>query len=272
MRLRRVAFFCSIACRLPHIRSGWNPILKFANLWFHVGSRVRGGIDKSMDHKTQGGIEAKEGLKEFIRLLLQRREHDVLAPSAKNVMRKFNRGTAYLATGLLASFIFAALLLALQERQKIADQSTEQWPTSGELSWNANLGRVSTGGGLNAESSIDQSSSGQATSAAQALPAISSRKSASPHTDIPEATQSPVSVQPPGINLYDAPDSASSSPSQQPYDFARVIRSKIHNLRHRSSVRLRSLGVKMRLIALWHQRLERSQRSRGWKGLWEVNH
>jgi hypothetical protein len=59
---------------------------------------------------------------------------------------------------------------------------------------------------------------------------------------------------------------ATSWSSAHPYDFARMIRSKIHNIRHRSSARLRLVDVKMRLIALWHQSLARSQRPRSGLG------
>jgi hypothetical protein len=71
-----------------------------------------------------------------------------------------------------------------------------------------------------------------------------------------------------------SPDSqanATSWSSAQSYDFARVIRSKIHNIRHRSPARLRFVDVKMRLIALWHQSLARSQRPRSWTGFWNSN-
>jgi hypothetical protein len=71
-----------------------------------------------------------------------------------------------------------------------------------------------------------------------------------------------------------SPDSqanATSWSSAHSYDFARVIRSKIHNIRHRSPARLRFVDLKMRLIALWHQSLARSQRPRSWTGFWNSN-
>ena len=71
-----------------------------------------------------------------------------------------------------------------------------------------------------------------------------------------------------------SPDShanATSWSSAHPYDFARVIQSKIHNIRHRSPARLRFVDVKMRLIALWHQSLARSQRPSAGQGFWNSN-
>ena len=71
-----------------------------------------------------------------------------------------------------------------------------------------------------------------------------------------------------------SPDSqvnATSWSSAHSYYFARVIRSKIHNIRHRSLARLRFVDVKMRLIALWDQSLARSQRPRSWTGFWNSN-
>ena len=56
---------------------------------------------------------------------------------------------------------------------------------------------------------------------------------------------------------------SSSSPAHQP-DPARVIRPKIPSVRYRTSMRPRLLDVKMRLIALWHQRFARDEKSRGW--------
>jgi hypothetical protein len=69
----------------------------------------------------------------------------------------------------------------------------------------------------------------------------------------------------PEINHPDVQANATSwSPAQRP-DSVRVIRSKIPNVRYRTFVRHRILDVKMRLIALWHQSLARSEKSRGWK-------
>ena len=68
----------------------------------------------------------------------------------------------------------------------------------------------------------------------------------------------------PEINHPDVQANATSwSPARQP-DSARVIRPKISNVRYRTFVRHRILDVKLRLIALWHQSLMLSERSRGW--------
>ena len=45
------------------------------------------------------------------------------APAASGMIRRFNRDTVWLATGVLGTVIFAALVLAIQERQPKATQA-----------------------------------------------------------------------------------------------------------------------------------------------------
>jgi hypothetical protein len=52
--------------------------------------------------------------------LLQTREYPLALRGTPNVMRAFNRNTIWVATGLLGTVIFAALVLAVQERHPMA--------------------------------------------------------------------------------------------------------------------------------------------------------
>src|SRR5580700_9657511 len=48
---------------------------------------------------------------------LQTPKHSVALPGTSDVIRRFNRDTVWLATGVLGTVIFAALVLAVQEHQ-----------------------------------------------------------------------------------------------------------------------------------------------------------
>ena len=145
----------------------------------------------------------------------------------------------WLATGLLGTVIFAALVLAVQERHpKTAVVAEEASQTGGDLSLKANPGAFSKVEGLNANSSTGEITSGPATIFDHGFsPKIS-------HSD-PHANPS------------------SWSPAHR-QDSARVIRPKIRNVRSRSSLWARLVDVKMQLLAFWHQRLAPTERSRGW--------
>jgi hypothetical protein len=62
----------------------------------------------------------------------------------------------------------------------------------------------------------------------------------------------------------------SRSPVHQPAP-SRVIRSTISKVRYRTFVRHRTVGVKERLLALWHQSLARGAKSRTWTGSSNAN-
>ena len=169
---------------------------------------------------------------------LQTRELPSALSDTYKVIRRLNRNTTWVATGLLGSVVFAALMVALQERHPKADDLTkEARQTTGDLLVNANPIALSNVVDPNGKS-IDKITSGPATSVDPGFaPEIN-------HPDV----QANVS---------------SSSPAHGP-DSAQVIRPKIPKVRYRTFVRHRILDVKMRLIALRHQSLARSEKSRIW--------
>jgi hypothetical protein len=169
---------------------------------------------------------------------LQTPEHPLVSTGIYEVIKRFNRSTTWVATGLLAPVIFAAVMVALQERHAKADDLTkEERQTTGDPLVNTNPAAISDIVGSN-EKSTSEITSAQATSVDRGL------TSEIKHPD----TQA---------------NATSWSPAQQP-DSARVIRSKSPKVRYRTFVRHRICDVKMRLIALWHQSLAQSEKSRGW--------
>jgi hypothetical protein len=169
---------------------------------------------------------------------LQTTKHPVPLTGISKAIKRFNRNTTWVATGLLAPVIFAAVMVALQERHAKADDLTkEERQTTGDPLVNANPAAISDIVGSN-EKSTGEIISAQATSVDQGL------TSEIKHPD----TQA---------------NATSWSPVQQP-DSVRVIRSKIPNVRYRTLVRHRIRHAKMRLIGFWHQGLARIEKSLTW--------
>lgn len=193
-------------------------------------------MDRNMDDETQEEIMGGRESETLHASPLQTPEHPAL-PGAHDVIRRLNRDTTWVATGLLGAVIFAALVLALLECHPKADDLTkEARQITSSLLLNANPAALFNVGDSNGKST-SEITSGQAMSADYgSTPEIN-------HPDV----QANVS---------------SSSPTDQP-DPARVIRPKIPNVRYWTSVRPRYVDVKTRLIALWHQSLQR-EKSRGW--------
>jgi hypothetical protein len=171
--------------------------------------------------------------------------------------RRFNRNSAWLATGMLSSLISAALLLAVQERHpKITDQAKEDKEPTRAVLVNANPGVLSKAATLRAESSTGEIRLGQAISVAHGSAVISPLQNPFAWMEIPERpTQAPVPTLTPKSDQTVAQANASRQPSVRGQDSARVIRAKIHNIRPRSSERRKVVHAKMRLLALWHQSL-----------------
>jgi hypothetical protein len=168
---------------------------------------------------------------------LQTPEHPVPWAGMEEVIKRFNRNTTWVATGLLGSVAFAALMVAFQERHATADDLTEARQTTGDLLLNANPVASSDVMGSN-EKSTGEITSGQATSVDRGL-----------------------------TSEIKHPDTQANATSWSPAhgsDSAQVIRPKIPNVRYWTSVRPRYVDVKTRLIALWHQSLKRNEKSRGW--------
>src|SRR5208282_2591529 len=224
-------------------------------------------------HRLESANRLRDGNSKALHVpALQTREYSVALPGADDVMRRFNRDTQRLATLVLGAVVFAILVLAvlIPERDpNAADLRAMERRTRDDLLVNANLATLSKAVGLNAESSTGEIPSGQATRVDNGFTAP--HETPSPRMETTASTQTPVPAPTPEINQPDAQANPSSWSLAYPYDFARVIRSKIHNIRHRSPAQLRFVDVKMRLIALWHQSLARSEKSRSWMAFSNLN-
>ena len=169
---------------------------------------------------------------------LQTSEHPLALSGIYEVIKRFDRNTTWVATGLLSSVVFAALMVAVKERHANVDDFTaEARLATGDLLLHAEPAAISAVMGSNGKSTGDITS-GEATSVDRKLtPEIS-------HPDVQA-------------------NATSRSPANW-QDSGRVKELKMPHARSRSSGRLRFADVKMRLIALWHQCLAQSEKSRTW--------
>jgi hypothetical protein len=199
--------------------------------------------------------------------VLESREHSIAYPGTNDVLRRFNRDSQCLAARLLGIVIFTALAFAalVPERySKTADltKQTSQ-PKSGYL-LNADFATLFSGGNLSAKRFTSQVTSGTSTSADQGFAEFSSDENLARTEAVAAPIPYPVLMLSSEMNRLLAQANRSKvSPAHRP-DYARVIRTRIPQERYRSSAYLRDVGVKMRLIALWHHSLVPSQRCRGW--------
>ena len=186
-------------------------------------------------------------------------------PGTSDVIRRFNRDTWWLATGVLGGVIFAALVLSVlvQEPHPKADYLTEEArQAEGDLLLNANLvtGFTAVDSG---RTSTDNKTSGQATSLDHAFAEIPPPENPSSQMEAPAtSTPTPLHEFSSEINQHDMQPNAGSWTPAHRQESLRVTEPRLHHASSRS--RPRFVDVKMRLIALWHQSLGRSEKSRTW--------
>ena len=186
-------------------------------------------------------------------------------PDTKDVIRRFNRDTGWLATLVVGAVVSAALVMAVlvpDRHPKAADLTEESVQAGGDLLPNANSATLFKDAGLKAKKSTGEIPSGQASSVDHAFTEISPKDNPSSQAEAAASTPTPILGFTPETNHINAQANASSWSPAHWRDSARVIQQKIRNVRYRSSVMLRFVDVKMRLIALWHQSLAGSKRSR----------
>jgi hypothetical protein len=160
------------------------------------------------------------------------REDSASLAHVYHAIQKFNRNTTWVATGLLGSVLFGALIIALQDRQSKPDDPANKTDQSGvDLSpRTVAMTDLTPSEKSNAESVSEQ-----------------------PTKLIRRST--------PVVNRPDVKSNVTSQ-FQISDNAARSITERNHHGRPQSSVR-RYVGAKAQLIALWHQHLRR-QRSPGW--------
>jgi hypothetical protein len=177
-----------------------------------------------------------------------------------DIIKGFNRDTGWLATGVLGPVVFAALVLAVQEYHPTNVNPTGESVQAGsDRSLNANVVIV---GSVVAKSSNDKMASGEGSGVDHAFNKASPQDDATSQIEPIAAAPTPVFAFTPELSPNDAVANPDSETSALRQDSARSIRPEARNARNRSSVASRSIGVKRRLILLWHQSLAIIEKSR----------
>jgi hypothetical protein len=153
-----------------------------------------------------------------------------------DVLRSYNRDTAWVATGVLGAVFLAALLLAVQERQSKATLAASELLPSVNSATMAKVIAPSS-------SSDDKVTSGPGSSFDHTFTGPSDKT-------IP----------------YFTPEKSRNAQRQ---DSARV-EPKSRNVRNRSSLASRFIGVKRRLVELWHKTLVDGE-TRSWTAFSKLN-
>jgi hypothetical protein len=149
-----------------------------------------------------------------------------------DMLRRFNRDTGWLAAGVLAITISSAYLLAIQVRDHhLETANLEEEATPADL--DQVFSRTSS-----PENSFSQ-----------------------PSVAMPASTPVPAFVEPNRGEAFIKEDFGTSSSRRQS---ARVSASRVSTLSSAPAKRPRFNKVQMRLIALWHQSLAQSGKSRSW--------
>ena len=168
------------------------------------------------------------------------------------VIKGYNRDTAWLATGVLGAVVLAALMLAVEERQAKATQAER------DLLPNANSATVES---VVAKSS---NSSGKMTSGPES--SIDPTFTEPPLQEIPSSE-----MQPPATSPILAPAFTLQKNRYAPrQDSTQAPAPKIRNVRNRSSLASKFIGVKRRLIELWHQSMAGGE-TRSWTEFSKLN-
>jgi hypothetical protein len=186
--------------------------------------------------------------------------HSVALPDTNDVIRRFNRDTKWLATLVLGAVVSAALMLAVLIQipyPRAVDLTKEAMRTVADLSLNANSASLLKDVGLKGKKSTGEITSGQASGVDHAATEISPTENPSRQMEAVASTLTPVVASDPEMNHTKALANANTwFPADRRHPM-RVIRPKI---KYRSSLGL--IFVKIRLIALWHKTLMRSEKSR----------
>jgi hypothetical protein len=158
-----------------------------------------------------------------------------------DVIKGYNRDTAWLATGVLGAVVLAALMLAVEERQPKATQAER------DLLPNANSATV--------ESVVAKSSNVNGEMTPRAGSGVDREFAETPVQENPSSQRESAASTPTAV-LALTPEMNRNAQRQ---DSGRVRGPKTRNGRNRSSAAFRSVDVKRRLIELWHQSLAKSE-------------
>ncbi len=192
----------------------------------NVKDEPRGGIEDEGEGDTSDAPPLQTG------------EDPAVSIGTHNVMRRFNRNTTWVATGLLGALICGAMMLAIQEPHPSAtDLAEEAIQNRGKLLPSSSPAAPSEIAGSSGKGNVEIN------------PAQLTNVDHAPASETGEP---------------DAQVNASLMSPENRQESEREIAPKIHVLRKKSFRRPRLVDVKMRLLALWHQSLARRERSRTW--------
>ena len=177
-----------------------------------------------------------------------------------DVIRRFDRETAWIAAGVLSILVLAALMLAVlgQDRYPKAGAAEEVVQTEGDPV--PNIVTDSKDEVLNGKSFNGKMISKGAI--AQPLTEISPNEKPSSQPEAAASTPTQILALSPEMARHNLQANPVSWTSANRPDPPRVIEVKIPRERIRSYSRPRFGNVKMRLIALWHESFLRSERTR----------
>ena len=161
-------------------------------------------------------------------------------PLTLDIIRGFNRDTAWLATGVLGALVLAALMLAVEEHESKAMQAGRDFLV------NANPATMAS---VIAETS---NSNGKTDTPLYEVPSRQTESAAS--TPIPAPASTP-----------------QKNRDAHGQDSRQALAPKASHASNRSSGSSRYVGVKRRLIELWHQSLAKSEKSRSWTAFSNLN-
>jgi hypothetical protein len=165
------------------------------------------------------------------------------AAVTNDTITRFDRDTGWLATGVLVILVFAALVIAIKERQpKVTPTERDPLPKA-----NSKVGSM-VANSSNADGKMTPASGS----------GVDHAFIETPLQKIPSSQMEPAASTPASVPAF-TPEIHRNAHRQ---DSARVRGPKARNARDRSSVASRSDEVKRRLIALWHQSLANTEKSR----------
>jgi hypothetical protein len=170
-----------------------------------------------------------------------------------DVIKGYNRDTAWLATGVLGAVVLAALMLAVEERQPKATQAER------DLLPNANSATV--------ESVVAKSSHSNGKMTTESGSSVDHAFTETPPQEIPSLQMEPAASTPISAPAF-TPQKNRDAPRQ---DSTQAPAPKTRNVSNRSSAASRNIDVKRRLIELWHQSLAQSEKPRSWTVFSKLN-
>jgi len=222
--------------------------------------------------KLQSAIQSGAESRALPAPVVPTQENSAALTRTSDMIRRFNRDTWWVATAVLGTVIFATLMLAvqLQERhQRRHDLTQKTRQVERDLVLNANPTTLFRGVGLDGKDSTGRTTSEQ-TSSPTHPPEIYPKEISSLQPEAAASTPTPVLASMPETNHINAQTKTSSWSPVIGRDSAGVIRPKIRKVRDRSSGSPRYVGVKRRLIELWHQSLTKSE-TRSWTAFSKLN-